>query len=62
MPRCQVNCAKTPLEIAGLLDHSGDPKAALVEYQRFLEVWQNADPDLPELTEARRAVARLRGN
>ena len=50
------------LEIARLLDQSGDPKAALVEYQRFLEVWQNADPDLPELSEARRAVARLRGN
>ncbi len=50
------------LEIARLLDQSGDRKAALVEYQRFLEVWQNADPDLPELSEARRAVARLRGN
>ncbi len=48
------------LEIARLLDQSG--KAALVEYQRFLEIWQSADPDLPELTEARRAVARLRGN
>ena len=50
------------LEIARLLDQSGDRKAALVEYQRFLEVWQNADPDLAELAEARRAVARLRGN
>ncbi len=48
------------LEIARLLEQAGDGKAALVEYQRFLELWNNADSHLPELAEARRAVARLR--
>jgi tetratricopeptide (TPR) repeat protein len=48
------------LETARLLEQSGNKKAALGEYQRFLELWKNADSILPELAEARRAVARLR--
>jgi tetratricopeptide (TPR) repeat protein/TolB-like protein len=47
------------LEMARLLEESGERNAALVEYQRFLELWKNADANLPELAEARRAVARL---
>ena len=48
------------LEIARLLDQSGDRPEALKEYERFLEFWKRADPGLPELDEARRAVERLR--
>jgi tetratricopeptide (TPR) repeat protein len=48
------------LAIARLLEKSGDHAAALREYERFLEFWKSADPGLPELGEARRAVARLR--
>jgi eukaryotic-like serine/threonine-protein kinase len=48
------------LELARLLEKTGDKTGALKEYQRFLELWKNADADLPELAEARRAVARLR--
>jgi eukaryotic-like serine/threonine-protein kinase len=48
------------LEIARLLDQSGDKSGALKEYERFLEFWKNADNDLPELAESKRAVARLR--
>ena len=47
------------LQIARLLEKKGDRPAALVEYRRFLDLWKHADADLPELTEARRAVARL---
>ena len=47
------------LQIARLLEKKGDRKAALDEYQRFLDLWKNADADLRELTEAKRAVARL---
>ena len=47
------------LQIARLLEKKGDRKAALDEYQRFLTLWKNADADLPELAEAKRAVARL---
>jgi tetratricopeptide (TPR) repeat protein len=48
------------LEIARLLEQSGDQTGARKEYARFLELWKNADNDLPELAEAKRAVARLR--
>jgi tetratricopeptide (TPR) repeat protein/tRNA A-37 threonylcarbamoyl transferase component Bud32 len=41
------------LETARLLDQAGDKEAARAEYRRFLELWKEADPDLPELKEAR---------
>jgi tetratricopeptide (TPR) repeat protein len=47
------------LEIARSLERKGDRKAALGEYERFLEFWKDADPELPELNEARKAVVRL---
>ena len=46
------------LEIARLLDQTGDMQAARLEYQRFLDLWKRADADLPELAEARRALDR----
>ena len=48
------------LEIARLLEKSGDAAGARAEYERFLQLWHKADSDLPELAEARQAVARLR--
>ena len=42
------------LELARLLDGSGDKAGARVEYERFLELWTQADAGLPELAEARR--------
>ena len=47
------------LQIARLLEKKGERKAALGEYQRFLQLWKGADADLPQLAEARRATARL---
>jgi hypothetical protein len=48
------------LELARLLEKTGDTANAKKEYGRLLTLWKNADPDLPELNEARRATARLR--
>ena len=45
------------LELARLLEQRGERDAARQEYRRFLELWQHADSDLPELKEARRAAA-----
>jgi tetratricopeptide (TPR) repeat protein len=42
------------LEVARLLDQKGDTGGARLEYQRFRELWKDADPGLPELDEARR--------
>jgi tetratricopeptide (TPR) repeat protein len=46
------------LELARLLDRTGDKPAALVEYRRALDLFKGADADVPELTEVRRALAR----
>jgi tetratricopeptide (TPR) repeat protein len=47
------------LEVARLLDQKGDHTGASEEYERFLDLWKNADPDLPELAEARTSLAKL---
>jgi tetratricopeptide (TPR) repeat protein/tRNA A-37 threonylcarbamoyl transferase component Bud32 len=46
------------IALARLLDKAGQREAARAEYQRFLEYWKDADPDLPELAEARARLAR----
>jgi tetratricopeptide (TPR) repeat protein len=48
------------LELARLLEQAGNKDAARQEYQRFLDIWKNADAGLPEFAEARGAVQRLR--
>jgi non-specific serine/threonine protein kinase len=46
------------LETARLLEQVGDARASRAEYERFLQLWKQADSDLPE---ARRALARVGG-
>ena len=41
------------LALARTLDDAGDTNAARVEYERFLELWRDADEGLPEVAEAR---------
>ena len=43
---------------ARLLDELGRAGEAEPLWNRFLDLWQNADPDLPEVAEARRRLAR----
>jgi serine/threonine protein kinase len=48
------------LELARLLDAQGDAGGARQAYERFLKLWANADAGLPELSEARKALAAER--
>jgi eukaryotic-like serine/threonine-protein kinase len=48
------------LALARLLDKAGDTGGARPQYQRFLELWKRADPNLPELLEARRGLGSTR--
>ncbi|MBI4263910.1 MAG: protein kinase [Acidobacteria bacterium] len=48
------------LELGRLLEKTGNREAAREQYERFLELWTRADAGLPELAEARTALARLR--
>ena len=48
------------LELARLLAETGDTEAAKKEYGRFLELWKDADPDIPILQEAQAEYAQLR--
>jgi hypothetical protein len=47
------------LALARLLDEQKDTAGAVTEYGRFLTLWSSADAGLPEVEEARRAIARL---
>jgi tetratricopeptide (TPR) repeat protein len=46
------------IALARVLDKAGQREAARAEYRRFLDYWKDADAGLPELAEARAALAR----
>jgi serine/threonine protein kinase/Tfp pilus assembly protein PilF len=45
--------------LAKLMHNKGEPDAALKEALSFLSEWQNAEPDSPEVIEAKQLVAQL---
>lgn len=45
--------------VAGLYEKKGDKAKAIEHYRKFLEIWKNADPDLPEPGLARARLAEL---
>jgi hypothetical protein len=47
--------------LARVYDRLGDADRARHWYERFTEDWKDADPDIPELIEARKRLAELPG-
>jgi hypothetical protein len=49
--------------VAELYDDRGDRLRAISYYERFIALWQHADPEFqPAVAAARRRVAELRGH
>ena len=58
----RANRMVQPLEVlyaATLLERAKDPVSAAREYRYFLQLWKDADPDLPQIAQARTALERL---
>jgi len=52
---------KYHFRLAELYEQKGMKDRAVDSYERFLEIWKNADPDIPEVVEARKRLAALQG-
>jgi eukaryotic-like serine/threonine-protein kinase len=48
------------LNLARALAHAGDNSDARIEYQDFLNLWKDADPDIPILKQAKTEYAKLK--
>ena len=49
------------VELARRFPHfgNGDPEAARLALEEFLRIWPDADPDIPEVIDAKRRLAAM---
>lgn len=52
--------ARFHYRLAKLYEQKGLTAKAMARYKHFLNVWMNADPDWPELSDAKARLARLK--
>ena len=44
-----------------ILEQKGEKNLAHENYEKFLELWKDADEDLPDLIDAKARLAKLKG-
>jgi tetratricopeptide (TPR) repeat protein len=49
-------------KLAKLYEEKDWSVKAIVQYEKFLEIWKDADKDLPELIDAKKRLAKLQGH
>jgi hypothetical protein len=48
-------------KLAKIHEKMNDLETAKQEYMKFLELWKDADPDIPEIQDAKKRLAELTG-
>jgi tetratricopeptide (TPR) repeat protein/predicted Ser/Thr protein kinase len=56
----QESWIRAHYELGKLYEHKGELEETVKYYERFLEIWKDADPDIPEVEDARRRLAGLK--
>jgi tetratricopeptide (TPR) repeat protein len=54
--------AKSYYKLGRVLEHQGDKVGAATCYRKFLYLWKDADAGLPEVEDAQKRLARLKGS
>ncbi len=54
--------ARSYYMLGKIFEHQSEKSRARINYEKFLDLWKDADPGLPEVQDARKRLAGLKGN
>jgi hypothetical protein len=54
--------AKSFYMLGKIAEKQGDKERAIEDYSKFPDLWKDADPGLPEVEDARKRLAGLKGS